>query len=698
MPKKNTTPPAPQVIRLDQPPSQEVVPENVVGASGASQAVNIDNGLSNVQLPFGNGSRVQFQTATPQAIDNILNQFQFNSPATPAGSPAPQNIASIAGLSNLSTGVINFTNFVSNGLSTGTTRLDQTEDEPVPGTVTDENREIFAEEFPRNVNLNTSAINDPITGQEPLIRRGARDNRLRRRALLTARNVQGQFDSDLASLQELESRALQQPDLGPQLPGFLEGLGGLPGDECTIPCPNCTGAGGGESSILVKTAGRLFSSIGNFLQRTFTIRIPTELLSYLKERMPVSKAVALKECGTCKNERRVRDPSCDLNKYQAAASVAQAEARSIEENEAKLGLGGNRYTLIQGDELLEVGLGMNTAPSYRVDYCGDVRNWGVGDPENIDVQKSGLQVPKGAKCNHVQGLNPPASPGGSYIIKAANRCEIMTGSQGFGCTTKGPVTLEGGITRITGPEVTVGSQTGRTLVEGDTVNLNGKSIEVAPSDGHFFVKGTISNTGNMIVGGHAHFESASVVKLQVTGKNEPSSISSSSNIYGGPAFWGGPAVEGIIAALRELASYATMSIANPEQAKTVPSVRWTLGLVDEIENVAYTLRPIELLITGITMSLFGPGIVFNFPHVHALPDGVHVHETRIPDIDTTADSAKELRAMQAGVSSNAPLAKFQTTLMDVLKGVWESISSIFIAIAVPLQHRVYGKGVGGINA
>jgi hypothetical protein len=466
------------------------------------------------------------------------------------------------------------------------------------------------------------------------------------------------------------------------------------GETRELTCPFCQG------EVLVKRSGKPFSSVTAWLQRSPALRILTpvfELLGSVVELLPVSKQAIVKECPSCKNERKLEDPSDDRAKYAAAAAIAQSKAPEIQELEARLSPpGGNRYTIIQGSDLLEVGLGMNDAPSYRVDKDMGRRNWGVNaDMSNIDTQKGGLQLPKGVPANHVQGLNTPASPGGHYVIKCSNKFSLVTGAQGVDIVTSGPVNISGGITQITGPEVSVGSSTGRLLLEGETVNVSGKSIEVAPSDGHFFVKGTASMTGNMIVGGHAHAESASIVKLETTGRNEPSKQSSASNIYGGPAFWGGVIPEGIAAALKELLSFTVNNANDPEKIKTLVSLRTSLSLADCVTNLLYMERPIELVPTGICIvnvaGVLSEGVVFNFPHIHALPDGVHTHETRIPDIKCDADSAAELRKSVSGVDGPAPLMRSSGKLLEKLWSVWKILSIPFISIASTIQQYTYNK-------
>jgi len=455
-----------------------------------------------------------------------------------------------------------------------------------------------------------------------------------------------------------------------------------------ITCPNC------EGDYLSKTAGRIFSTIGGFLQRTFNLRIPTVIIDYLKERLKINKLTAFNgDCLVCNGTRKIVDPSDDTEKYAQASQKAQSYAQEIEQNEAILGNGGNRYTIIQNSEVLEVGIGMNDVPSYRVDKDAGYRLRGLagfGSGSGQINPKYG-PLPQGASANHVQGINVPAAPGGAghYIIKCSNKFSLVAGSQGIELTTSGPINFNGGITSFTGAEVTVGSRTGKLALEGDVVNITGRSIEAGPTDGHFVVKGTISNTGNIMCGGHAHLESASVVKLETTGRNESSKVSSSNNIVSGPAFWGGPAVEGITLATRGLLTFISTNAAHPEQAKLITSPRYSMGLYEETLNVAYSVLPAEIVPCGFALLGAVPLPVFLWPHTHALPDQMHCHETRIPDIKCDADTAEQLRAEQAGVDGPAPIHKTSTSIIDVLVGVWGTVSTTVAGVFAPNQNLVY---------
>lgn len=486
---------------------------------------------------------------------------------------------------------------------------------------------------------------------------------------------------------------------------FNQDLGesvGLPGADTSqreIPCPNCTG------SFLVKYAGRLFSSLTGWIQKTFNIRVSiiSTIKNYVIERLPVTKRAAFQggQCPVCGSKGTITDPSDDRAKYAQSASIAQGYAKEIEENEAKLGTGGNEYKIVAGHSVTEVGIGMNDAPSYRVDYDKGYRLKGMADWGKGGIDPKYGPIPEGGTKNHVQGINPIASPGGQYTIKCSNKFCVLTGALGVEIVTGGPVTIKGGITRITGPEVTIGTQTGTLGLEGQVVSINGDSIEMGAKNGQVIVKGSGGYTGNVTVGGHLHAESASVVKLETVGRNEPSKVSASSNLYSGPAFWGGTNTEGLEAALQELLAFVLTHVTNPEMAKHIVSLRYTDGLLDNEVNLAYMLLPQELVQTG--WAVIGPGViagittplripVFNFPHTHAQFDQDHYHETRIPDIECSADDARELRSKQVGLKSPAPIHKKSTSILDVARSIWEVISLPFIAIWYPFTKNIQNKG------
>jgi hypothetical protein len=465
-----------------------------------------------------------------------------------------------------------------------------------------------------------------------------------------------------------------------------------------LPCPHCTG------EILVTKVSKTLGYVGGILQRAFSIKIPTGVIQYLQDNSPVSKSSVLKTpCKACNGKKTIKDPSDQSAKEKQVAANHAASAPDITKLEKKLGSttggSGNRYTVIAGHELLEVGLGMNDAPSYNVIKGGKTRHKRLVPHASIDLKKGAPMFSEGAPANHVQGINSVASPGGHYMIKCSNKFSVVTGTQGVDITSGGPVNITGGITTITGPEITIGTQTGTLTLEGEFIQLNGKSIEVAPSDGDLHVKGTISNTGNIRVGGHTHSQSISFVHGSCVGTKRSTDEAAPSELYTGPAFWGGAGVEGIVSSVKDIIGFAIANASDPVGIQGMMGPRFSQGMSDKAFNISYSARPWETLpqgtgyilpgtrvllnLTSTSFSNFSgpaneagsvsggaasfggqmlatvaaPIILNNFPHNHALPDLKHSHSIRLPDIDDTADTSEALLAKQTGVEEAGPLQK-----------------------------------------
>jgi hypothetical protein len=449
-----------------------------------------------------------------------------------------------------------------------------------------------------------------------------------------------------------------------------------------VTCPVCSG------SVLVKTSGRVFASITGFLQRKFAIQIPTSVVNYIKEHTPVSKSSIFKgPCPACGGKTKLKDPSDDSAAYEKVKLIAQNYAPEIANEEAKTGTSGagcgNRYSILQGCDLLEVGLGFNDVPSYRVDIDGKIRNWGI----TSDISTSGsLAIPKGGKANHVQGINVAPFPNntGMYTIKCSNKFSVLAGALGVDITTGGPFTVNAGITQIIAPEVTIGCKSGTLLLEGDVVNINGKSVEVTPTDGHFFVKGTMSNTGNLITGGHAHAESISFVNAICTGKNETSKISAPGDLITGPALYGGSSLEAGPAALKDLISKVLQDTSHPTFAAQLASPSFIAGMNEKMYCLTYSMIPLEVLPSGITLT---GEPVYLYPHFHSLHDAKHVHETRIPNIDCSADDSKVVRSkVKTGLDSSAPKSYQSRSAITAITELFSTVGSTFTTTAASISN------------
>jgi len=205
-----------------------------------------------------------------------------------------------------------------------------------------------------------------------------------------------------------------------------------------------------------------------------------------------------------------------------------------------------------------------------------------------------------------------------------------------------------------------------------------------------------------------HAESISFTKAECTGKNETSKISAPADLMTGPAFWGGPSLEALPSVLKDLVQNASQNAAEPKFAQQLITPRGMLSISEKVANIAYCSLPTELRFTGyimpgtcvvtngvVTCTNPAPIPVFNFPHTHALPDLRHTHESRVPDLQYSSDTAQEVRSKQAGVAGPAPLHKQSTKTLDALSGLFGAIGSAFVAVRSSTQNFLYSKKLGG---
>ena len=426
-------------------------------------------------------------------------------------------------------------------------------------------------------------------------------------------------------------------------------------------------------------------------------------------------------CGICGGQKSIVDVTDDSPRYAAASQMIDENAQKIMEAEAKLGLGGTRTTIIQGSDLLFVGLGFNNNKTYEV----------IPD-SNIAPAMRGGKIPQqnGMLVNSVVGkqgsLGWPQQVG-NYTIKCANKFNLLAGAGGITIATGGPLTISAGLMKIVGPQLSIGSSTGPLTLEGDSVNVTGRAVSITPTGGELFVKGNINNTGNITTQGHAHFESVSFAKASCVGVTKSTQMSNANQdvTLSQPAVWSAFA---LTAAMLDLKTYFQNILTDSaSSAFRLLSPKENENLADRMAALTKYAYPIEKLPTGLIMpgtpvSLDGTlvgtfpcnfggqtggvakGIItgttispiplYNFPHTHGIPEMQHKHEVVLPDIDITSSSPVALRgkilngAHESGVPANPTKDTF-ARLMEIKKVAVEfaaNISTEAIKLASKVQR------------
>jgi hypothetical protein len=379
-------------------------------------------------------------------------------------------------------------------------------------------------------------------------------------------------------------------------------------------------------------------------------------------------------CKICGNTREIEDLTDRSEQMKAAGKEAEALKDEMLKLEAELGPpGGNRHTLVVGDEVLEVGLGYNDTPSYTI-----IKDGGVGPATTMEKE---APMNTGTRVDAVVGTNPLATPGGNYTVKCANKFVVRAGAHGIELSTEGPLIIKSGQTQITGPEVTIGSSVGPVSIEGQSLAINGgKSLQLnagAGGSGQISANGTFTATGNMVAQGGAHFDGdVSCVSMTMPGMHERvEHAGQDTQTSGAPAWAKECSEQGLkdFKRVREIRKQdAANLVASPrEQQNVAIEQKALLKKSQDIEP-----QPTGLIIPGTAIKIQGtcpcneggkasgiiegtitsPVELRNFPHHHGLSDMVHAHDNFVPHINKTktADEVRQLAGQAKTLPAPAP--------------------------------------------
>ena len=466
-----------------------------------------------------------------------------------------------------------------------------------------------------------------------------------------------------------------------------------PPSQREVPCPTCSSS----NQVKEKVAGKNY----------FTL----PFLDYKVPRLDhiVDKTTTFdgnrregEKCPACQGKKTITDVTDDTTKYEEVSKKIEEKSDIIMDLESKLGLGGTRTTFIQGSDLLFVGLGFNNNKTYQV-----MPNTAIAP------SMKGGKVPQQSaeQVNSIvgkQGTVAWPQQVGNYTIKCANTFNLLAGAGGITIATPGPLSFSAGLLSFSSPSLSLGSSSGPLTLQGDSVNITGKTVALTPTSGELFVKGNICNTGNITTQGHAHFESASFVKASCTGTTK-STFSAKANpdvVNTQQATWKTSALQ---AALLDLKTFIQ---AVPTNSKTsafrLMSPKEMQNMSDRVSNISklslpFEIKPTGWIIPGTRIKLIGKcpcnegGSAFgefdayvtrnidlhNFPHIHGIPEMMHLHEITLPDIDCTNDTPEALRgkmltgAHESGVPAD-PTKDTKSRLLETAKIAKEFVAQVAV--------------------
>jgi len=438
-----------------------------------------------------------------------------------------------------------------------------------------------------------------------------------------------------------------------------------------IPCPDCTGEQmTNPKKKETKDQQGIFPFMSGPARDIFDFA--TSIYD-AKSRKKKQEELFDNKCPTCEGKKEIEDKTDRSEQIQAAAQKADSLKDEIVALESSLGpTGGNRHTLVVGDDLLEVGLGYNDSPSYTVIEDGALAQGGVSMEK-----KAPMKVSK--KVNAVVGTNPLSTPGGTYTIKCSNKFLVRAGAHGIELSTEGPLKIKAGQTQFVGPEITLGSSQGQVVIEGQHTQINGKSIAITPDTtgaGQVSIGGTMHTTGNIVAQGGAHIEGdMSCISMTMPGKIDRSKHSSQDSQTSQAAAWSTDAAE---AGLKDFVRSRTIRAQDP--ANIAASPREIANIAEEQKSLLKKSLPIEEKPTGVIIpgtaiqiqattcpcNYYGPatgnivGVItrevdlYNFPHHHGQNDGIHAHDSKVPNVNLV-DTDEEVRTAGAMKAGPAPV-------------------------------------------
>jgi hypothetical protein len=461
-----------------------------------------------------------------------------------------------------------------------------------------------------------------------------------------------------------------------------------------IPCPYCKG------EVLATQNGRGTSSQALFPRLQNFLTSIGDLISALTGgQKTVSRKDALKgKCKTCGGSGQIEDATDTKDSDKAAADYLASVADKIEELNLKRGNspGGNMLERISGVKVTLVGTTLNNAPSVTT-HKGKGAN-----PTSQEVKEKAAGIPqgpeKGKGTNVITGNNVPSNGGGLYYIQCGNKFKLTAGAQGIEIGSHGPISIDGSQVRLTGAEVTVGGSGGPTVIEGDHLQVNGKSIALTPSGqaGEVVIQGSASCSGNLKAGG-GYIENMYCASLTMPSSQSSSKVAAGTTDYiTGPAKWSGMSVGFTKLAVQNLIKWFQDSTTDINLAGSMSPInpRSILKNNNNMSNLIYAIQSIETTPTGICITAAGPGLVYNFPHAHALPDSPHTHDMTLPAISHDGNSTAEVVRQKfeaAGGNTKVPCGPTESgnplvKLISGVVGAAKAVGGAFTALIDPYSN------------
>jgi hypothetical protein len=194
--------------------------------------------------------------------------------------------------------------------------------------------------------------------------------------------------------------------------------------------------------------------------------------------------------------------------------------------------------------------------------------------------------------------------------------------------------------------------------------------------GQVAIQGTLATSGNIVATGGAHIEGdLSFISATCPKRLERTKMGAAADQVTGPAQWQFQALSTSLQDfIRKYTHQAT------DVSGVLLTVRGQQNLQADMMSIMKKAIPIELVQTGIVVGVT-PGLsiapVFNYPHHHTMPDGIHTHAIDVPNIKLL-DSDSEVRTT-SGTSCNTATPQPANT-EGVGEGFFGALGALFTKI------------------
>lgn len=430
-----------------------------------------------------------------------------------------------------------------------------------------------------------------------------------------------------------------------------------------VKCPICWGEVMSEKGSLVsKLLTRAGLAVANLFGRdTVASRHVGEVLVSAAAPLKATTNRKKRKGGDCGNPNcengYIPDFSANAKDVEETHLAYQASVfPQIIEEEQKLGVGGNQYTMIAKNCITKVGLMTNDLTAHAVVEQAIPINNGV------EFIKGEGPVTVADTVPMYKTLDVPNPPYGIYELLVASKYHLKVGSRGVHIETTGNIELHGAHLEITSNYLSLGNNKGITKITGAAVQIEAsKSITLGGAPTNVHIKGNAHVTANVTAQGSIYADGNVYAKrLVVPASVNKTDLSSAADYVSGLAVFNPTAA----ATFGKNVASKIPKHYNPVLSGLYPATGAGMSdvLVDWLTQAQMSNFFDNWNVpTGMFFG-YGSGPVFTYPHIHMHHNSAHSHSYKTPD-GMFVNDQEEVPEMAKGLGG--AVSKGEAILPDI---------------------------------